>query len=57
MVGSAIVRRLEREDCTVLTAERADLDLTDQRGVLGWMHNNRPQVVFLAAARVGGVQR
>lgn len=55
MVGSAIARRLAREDCDVLTVDRADLDLTDQRGVLGWMHNNRPQLVFLAAARVGGI--
>jgi GDP-L-fucose synthase len=55
MVGSAIVRRLASEDCDVLTVDRTELDLTDQRGVLGWMHNNRPQVVFLAAARVGGI--
>ena len=55
MVGSAIVRRLASEDCEVLTVGRTELDLTDQRGVLGWMHNNRPQVVFLAAARVGGI--
>lgn len=55
MVGSAIARRLASEDCDVLTASRTELDLTDQRGVLGWMHNNRPQVVFLAAARVGGI--
>lgn len=55
MVGSAIVRRLASENCDVLTADRAELDLTDQRGVLGWMHNNRPQLVVLAAARVGGI--
>ena len=55
MVGSAIVRRLADEDCQVLTADRQALDLTDQRAVLGWMHNHRPQAVFLAAARVGGI--
>ena len=55
MVGGAIVRRLESEDCEVLTASRDELDLTDQRAVLGWMHNHRPQAVFLAAARVGGI--
>ncbi|MFM5923199.1 MAG: GDP-L-fucose synthase family protein [Novosphingobium sp.] len=55
MVGSAIVRRLASEDCEVLTADRDTLDLTDQRAVLGWMHNHRPQAVFLAAARVGGI--
>jgi GDP-L-fucose synthase len=55
MVGGAIVRRLAAENCEVLTAGRDELDLTDQRAVLGWMHNHRPQVVFLAAARVGGI--
>jgi len=55
MVGSALVRRLESEDCEVLTVDRSELDLTDQRAVLGWMHNHRPQAVFLAAARVGGI--
>lgn len=55
MVGSAIVRRLAGEDCQVLTVDREALDLTDQRAVLGWMHNHRPQAVFLAAARVGGI--
>lgn len=55
MVGSAIVRRLAQESCEILTASRDELDLTDQRAVLGWMHNHRPQAVFLAAARVGGI--
>ena len=56
MVGSAIVRRLADEYCEVIIANREELDLTDQRAVLGWMHNQRPQVVVLAAARVGGIQ-
>jgi len=55
MVGSALVRRLASEDCEVVTVGRDELDLTDQRAVLGWMHNQRPQAVFLAAARVGGI--
>lgn len=55
MVGSALVRRLSQENCEVLTVGREELDLTDQRAVLGWMHNHRPQAVFLAAARVGGI--
>lgn len=55
MVGSAIVRRLASENCEVITAGRDELDLTDQRAVLGWMHNQRPQVVVFAAARVGGI--
>ena len=55
MVGSAVVRALAGEHCEVITAGRDELDLTDQRAVLGWMHNQRPQVVVLAAARVGGI--
>ncbi len=55
MVGSAVVRRLADENCEIITANREELDLTDQRAVLGWMHNQRPQVVVLAAARVGGI--
>ncbi|WP_374530538.1 GDP-L-fucose synthase family protein [Novosphingobium sp.] len=55
MVGGAIARRLEAENCEVLTAGREVLDLTDQRAVLDWMRKERPQAVFLAAARVGGI--
>jgi GDP-L-fucose synthase len=55
MVGSAIVRRLEREDCEILTVERADLDLIDQAATGRWVRANRPDVVFLAAAKVGGI--
>lgn len=56
MVGQALVRRLAAIDCEVQVADREELDLTDQRAVLGWLHNHRPQAVFLAAARVGGIQ-
>ena len=55
MVGAALVRRLAAENCALLTTPRSDLDLTDQRAVLGWMHNQRPEVVVLAAAKVGGI--
>lgn len=55
MVGSAIVRRLSSENCDVLTATRAQLDLRDQRAVLDWMEANRPDAIFFAAAKVGGI--
>ena len=55
MVGSAIARRLAAEDCEVLTAGREALDLKRQDQVERWMAENRPDVVFLAAARVGGI--
>ena len=55
MVGSAIVRRLEQEDCTVLQATRSEIDLTSQAAVQTWFAANRPEAVFLAAAKVGGI--
>ncbi|OYU53621.1 MAG: GDP-fucose synthetase [Alphaproteobacteria bacterium PA1] len=55
MVGAAIVRRLSGEDCTVLTASRAELDLRSQADVRAWMQANAPDVVILAAAKVGGI--
>lgn len=55
MVGSAIVRRLARETCIVLRASRAELDLTSQAAVQGWFAEHRPDAVFLAAAKVGGI--
>ena len=55
MVGSAIVRRLENEGCTILTASRSQADLTNQEQVGNWFASNRPDLVFVAAARVGGI--
>jgi GDP-L-fucose synthase len=55
MVGSAIVRRLASEGSTVLLAERGRLDLTDRASVEGWLAQARPEAVFLAAAKVGGI--
>ena len=55
MVGSALVRRLAREGATVLTASRAQVDLTRQAEVEHWMRDARPQAIFLAAAKVGGI--
>ncbi|MEP6841318.1 MAG: NAD-dependent epimerase/dehydratase family protein, partial [Bradyrhizobium sp.] len=49
MVGSALVRRLARENVELLTAERGEVDLCDQAAVFRWFAANRPQVVFLAA--------
>ncbi|MEO0063126.1 MAG: hypothetical protein RLZZ08_1686 [Pseudomonadota bacterium] len=54
MVGSAIVRRLGTEGCEVLTADRS-VDLREQAAVRGWFAQNRPDVVVVAAAKVGGI--
>lgn len=55
MAGSAIVRRLEREDCEILKVTRQEVDLRRQEAVERWMKDARPQAVFLAAAKVGGI--
>jgi GDP-L-fucose synthase len=55
MVGSALVRRLEREDCELLTATRQECDLGRQDQVERWMGRLRPQAVIVAAAKVGGI--
>jgi GDP-L-fucose synthase len=55
MVGSSLVRRLERENVELVTAKRTELDLRDQSAVNKWFADRRPQVVFLAAAKVGGI--
>jgi len=55
LAGSAIVRRLASEGCEVLTAKREDLDLTQQDATEKWIATAKPDAVFLAAARVGGI--
>lgn len=55
MVGSAVVRRLASENCTVLVADRRELDLTKEEPTLRWLDANRPEVVVHAAAKVGGI--
>src|SRR3954470_76511 len=55
MVGGALTRRLAAEDVRLLTAARSELDLRDQTAVNKWFAERRPQVVFLAAAKVGGI--
>jgi GDP-L-fucose synthase len=55
MAGSALLRRLAPEDVKLITVGRAELDLRDQSAVNRWFSANRPQVVFLAAAKVGGI--
>ncbi|RPF71442.1 GDP-L-fucose synthase [Aurantiacibacter spongiae] len=54
MVGSALVRRLERENCTILVADRTT-DLREQAAVRAWFADNRPDAVIVAAAKVGGI--
>ena len=60
MVGGAILRQLETrraagEDLTLITRTHAELDLTDQAAVRDFMQAEKPDVVILAAAKVGGI--
>jgi GDP-L-fucose synthase len=55
LVGSAIVRRLANEDCELLTVARAEVDLRNRSQTASWVEATRPQAVFLAAAKVGGI--
>lgn len=57
LVGSAIVRKLEEMGHkNILTADRTELDLVDQRAVSEWFEVNRPDYVYLVAGTVGGIQ-
>src|SRR4029079_368006 len=55
LAGSAIARRLASEGCEVLTATRTELDLTQQDATERWIAKSKPDAIFLAAARVGGI--
>lgn len=54
MVGSAICRRLD-EEAELMIVDRPELDLTNQKDAYDWLSSNKPDVVVVAAARVGGI--
>jgi GDP-L-fucose synthase len=56
MAGSAIVRRLERERCEILLASRRELDLRQPEAVERFMARAKPEAVFVAAGKVGGIR-
>lgn len=55
MVGAAVARRLESENCEIIVAGRDELDLRDQAGVRAFLAKRKPDAVILAAAKVGGI--
>jgi GDP-L-fucose synthase len=55
MVGSALVRRLQSEGCELQIANRRRVDLRRQQLVEAWLARKRPHAIFLAAAKVGGI--
>jgi len=55
MVGGALVRRLQKIDCEILTVPHKEVDLRRQAGTEAWLAANKPDTVFVAAATVGGI--
>jgi len=55
MVGRAMLRALSHEDVTILSAPHRQLDLTDKEQTLTWLNENKPDVIVMAAGKVGGI--
>ena len=55
MVGSAVSKRLASENCELFLVKRSELDLRDQKAVGSWLNKNKPDVIVVAAATVGGI--
>lgn len=55
LLGSAIVRRLDSEDCQILTSTRQECDLTQQKQVNQWLEKNQPDAIIVVAGKVGGI--
>lgn len=55
MVGSALVRQIEKTDDEVLRVDRSTVDLRDQRAVQLWINEKKPDAIIFAAAMVGGI--
>src|SRR5580692_8760612 len=56
MAGSAIARRLRGENCEIVTAPRRELDLRNSEQVERFMAKTKPDAVFVAAGKVGGIR-
>lgn len=55
MVGSALIRQLKRQSCHILTVDRDELDLSRQSDVEDWVRTTAPDMIIIAAAKVGGI--
>ena len=55
MVGGAVCKRLEQENCEIITVSRDVVELTNQQAVHDWMLQVKPDAIILAAAKVGGI--
>ena len=55
MVGSAVARQLHNEHCDILTVLHSELDLCCQSDTEEWINANKPDMIIIAAAKVGGI--
>ena len=55
LVGKTLCKRLEKENCKILIVNKRSLDLRDFKKTDRWLKSNKPDYIFLAAARVGGI--
>jgi GDP-L-fucose synthase len=55
MVGHALIKKLKKTSCRIITVDKDDLDLREQKKVKLWFRKNKPDYVFLLAAKVGGI--
>ena len=55
MVGKSIVKRFKKENCIIQTVEKSELNLIEQDKTANWIKKKSPNVVILAAAKVGGI--
>lgn len=55
LVGRSLVAALQERGHALLSAPRSKLDLTDQAAAFYWLEQNRPDIIFVAAAKVGGI--
>ena len=56
MVGRALVKKLLKNDCNVITVDKEELNLSNQIDTRNWIKKNKPDVIYLAAAKVGGIK-
>lgn len=55
LVGSSIIRNLQVENCKIISAPHDILDLTNQKQTYDWLQNNKPDIIIMAAGKVGGI--
>ena len=56
LVGSALKRRLIKEDLHILTSSRSEVNLLNQHDVCEWVFRNAPDIVIMCAGKVGGIK-